>query len=148
MVDRAYEVIWVVEAESGHLAREKVVASLAQQVLLPNADFREYSLSFVEPVQVGTDEGWEVLNAYWETYTDIVSRDVEVLSELFKGEPKDVVERLRDSLEFKTACYRIGTISGYPVRIYCEGLGLTFPSQIEGLRKDDPGAWIVQVQIL
>ena len=148
MVNKAYEVIWVVEAESSHLAREKVIANLAQLTMMPNADFRDYSLSFVEPVQVGTDEGWQVLTTYWDTYVDLVSVDVEILSGLFEGEPNEVVERLRDSMEFKSACYRIGTISGYPVRIYWEGLGLTFPSQIEGLRKDDPGAWIVQVQIL
>tara|TARA_Y100000310_G_C20666881_1_gene808043 strand:- start:1859 stop:2305 length:447 start_codon:yes stop_codon:yes gene_type:complete len=147
MPSEAYEVLWVVEAESGHLAREKVVANLAQLTMLPNADFRDFSLSFVEPVQVGSDEGWQVLSTFWDVYVDLVGKDVEVLSGLFDGESEEVAERLRNSLEFKSACYRVGTISGWPIRIYWDGIGLNFPSQIESLRRDDPGAWIVTVQL-
>ena len=147
MPSEAYEVLWVVEAESGHLAREAVVAHLAQLTMLPNADFREYSLSFVEPIQVGTDEGWQMLATFWKAYVDVVGKDIETISELMDGDPEETVIRLRDSMAFKTSCYRVGTISGWPIRIYWDGLGLNFPSQIEGLWKDDPGAWIVTVQL-
>tara|TARA_R110000751_G_scaffold101730_1_gene196056 strand:+ start:329 stop:775 length:447 start_codon:yes stop_codon:yes gene_type:complete len=142
-----YEVLWVVEAESGHLAREKVVARLSRLTLLPNADFREYSLSFIEPVQVGTNEGWRLLDSFWKEYVNVVAEDMQTICDLAEGEADEVVVRLRDSLEFKTACYRVGTISGWPIRIYWDGLGLNFPSQVSGLEETDPGAWIVTVQV-
>ena len=80
-----YEVLWVVEAESGHLAREKVVARLSRLTLLPNADFREYSLSFIEPVQVGTDEGWKFLDSFWKEYVNVVAEDMQTICHLAEG---------------------------------------------------------------
>jgi hypothetical protein len=37
-----HEALWVVEAESSHLARESVVARLAQETILPNSEIRDY----------------------------------------------------------------------------------------------------------
>ena len=145
--DEAYQVAWVVEAESGHLAREKVVGICSQLTLLPNADFRDFSLPFVEPVQVGTDEGWKVLESAWAEYLDVVAKDLELVYSMMEGELGEAMVRARDSMEFKSACYRIGAISGWPIRIYWESMGLNFPSQIQGLQEQDPGAWIVTVQI-
>jgi len=55
--------------------------------------------------------------------------------------------RIHDSLEFKSACYRVGNINGWPIRIFWDGIGLNLSSQISGLKEEDPDAWIVQVKL-
>ena len=146
MSREAYEVLWVVEAESGHLAREQVVAHLAQLTLLPNADFRDYSLSFVEPVKVGTYEGSLMLSTFWDVYVDSIRDDILTIYEETRGDHQ-VFERLRESLVFRTACYRVGVMSGWPLRIYWDGVGLNFLSQLENLRRDGVDEWVVTVQL-
>ena len=146
MSREAYEVLWVVGAESGHLAREGVTSALATLSAWPNPEFRDFSLSFVEPVKVGSDEGWHMLSTMWGVYADSISNDILTIGEETRGDHQGV-ERLGDSLTFKTACFRVGTISGWPIRIYWEGLGMNFPSQVEGLRRDEPDAWVVTVQL-
>ena len=146
MSREAYEVLWVVGAESGHLAREGVTSALATLSAWPNPEFRDFSLSFVEPVKVGSDEGWHMLSTMWGVYADSISNDIITICEETRGDHQ-VIERLSDSLTFKTACFRVGTISGWPIRIYWEGLGMNFPSQVEGLRRDEPDSWVVTVQL-
>ena len=159
-----HEALWVVQAESSHLARESVVARLAQETILPTSEIRNYNLSYLEPVQVGTEEGRKRLDLFWSCYTTDINRDISTIYQemtadetyqpqqvmLEEVEIPDTIQggsRIHDSLEFKSACYRVGNINGRPIRIFWDGIGLNLPSQISDLKQQDPDAWIVQVKL-
>ena len=159
-----HEALWVVEAESSHLARESVVARLAQETIQPSSEIRNYDLSYLEPVQVGTEEGRKRLDLFWNCYTTDINRDISTIyqemtadatyqpqqARLNEVDVPDTIQRdsrIHDSLEFKSACYRVGNINGWPIRIFWDGIGLNLSSQISDLKEQDPGAWIVQVKL-
>ena len=59
-----YGALVLVEAESGHLAREAVVAQMTEKMM---TDSTEFSLPFLEPVQVGTEDGMAIIEKYWQS---------------------------------------------------------------------------------
>ena len=150
-----YGALVLVEAESGHLAREAVVGQMTEKMM---SDSTEFSLPFLEPVQVGTDEGKAIIDKYWQSYIEQGVQDVNiVLAEIADtnviavGAVEEAIEGqkkvLLESWGFRAACLRIGTIEAWPIRIYHLLIGINNRSILDTVINDEPGLWAVEVQL-
>jgi hypothetical protein len=149
-----YGVLVLVEAESGHLAREAVVGQMTEKMM---TDSTEFSLPFLEPVQVGTDDGLALIDKYWQSYIEQGVQDVDiVLTEIADANvitigDADAIEGqkkvLLESWAFRSACVRIGTIDSWPIRIYHLLIGINNRSILDTVINDEPGLWAVEVQL-
>jgi hypothetical protein len=149
-----YEALVLVEAESGHLAREAVVAQMTEKMM---TDSTEFSLPFLEPMQVGTEDGIAIIEKYWQKYIDQGVKDVDAVlveiaeSKLMESSQEGHVATQRrvllESWAFRSACLRIGIIDSWPIRIYHLLIGINNRSILDTVLKDEPGLWAVEVQL-
>jgi len=151
---QTYRALVLVEAESGHLAREAVVAQMTEKMM---TDSTSFSLPFLEPVQVATEEGMATVNRLWQEYIDQGVKDVDaVLVEIAESglmessqEEHGATQKrvLLESWAFRSACLRIGTIDSWPIRIYSLGIGINNRSVLDTVINEEPGLWAVEVQL-
>ena len=73
-VGEPYGALVFAKAESSHLAREAVVGELTQRSM---GGYWGFTLPFLEPVQVGTDDGKAVVEKYWNAYIEQGVQDVD-----------------------------------------------------------------------
>jgi hypothetical protein len=147
---QTYKALVLVDAESGHLAREAVVGQMTEKMM---TDSTPFSLPFLEPVQVATEEGMATVNSFWQEYIGQGVKDVDaVLVEIAESNVLEYIQEghrraLLESWAFRSACLRIGTIDSWPIRIYYMGIGINNRSILDTVVKDEPGLWAVEVQL-
>ena len=150
-----YGALVLVEAESGHLAREAVVAQMTEKMM---TDATEFSLPFLEPMQAGTEDGMAIIEKYWQSYIEQGIQDVDIVLEeiadanvIAVGAVEETIEGqkkvLLESWGFRAACLRIGTIESWPIRIYHLSIGINNRSILDTVLKEEPGLWMVEVQM-
>ena len=147
-----YGALVLVEAESGHLAREAVVGELTEKMMVGGHGF---TIPFLEPVQAGTADGKAIIEKYWQAYIEEGIRDVSiVLDEIKTWNVQDYIQEeqiagqmkvLLESWAFRAACVRIGTIDSWPIRIYHLGIGVNNRSILDNIIASEPGAWAIEV---
>jgi hypothetical protein len=146
-----YGVLVLVEAESSHLAREAVVAELTEKAMAGSYGF---SLPFLEPVQVGTEDGKAIIQKYWNTYMEQGIKDVSIVLDEIKTadvltfpleeQIEGGIRVLLESWAFRAACVRIGTIDSWPIRIYHLGIGINNESILNTVLYEEPGLWVIE----
>ena len=139
-----YAVLLLVEAETPQLAREVAVGELMGKVVAERFSLNGFTLSYLVPAKVNSEEGREIIGEVWGEYLKQNVSDLQIvmhaLAPHFTDEepPLEVLE----DWAVRAACLRIGTISSWPIRIYHMGIGVNNTSVLGELINED-SLWVV-----
>ena len=148
MENEEYTVLMLVEAETPQLAREQAVGDLMSKVVAERFSLNGFSLSYLVPAKATSEEGHALIEKAWVEYLKQNVADLQlVMHELaphFTDEepPLEVLE----DWGVRAACLRLGTISGWPIRIYHMNIGVNNTSMLGELMNDD-SLWVVTAQV-
>ena len=143
-----YTVLMLVEAETPQLARESAVGELMSKVVAERFSLNGFSLSYLVPAKVNSEEGRALIEDIWGEYLRQNIADLQIVMHALaphitdEGPPLEVLE----DWGVRAACLRIGTISSWPIRIYHMGIGVNNTSMLGELLNDD-SLWVVTAQV-
>ena len=143
-----YGVLMLVEAETPQLAREEAVGDLMAKVVGDGFSLRGFSLSYLVPVKVNSEEGREIIGEVWGEYLRQNVHDLQIVMHELAPHITDEEPPLEvlEDLGVRAACLRIGTISSWPIRIYHDGLGVNSSDFLGELMSND-SLWVVSAQV-
>ena len=130
----------VVEAEDAASAKTKSDDLMTRKIMNHYLTGQRFEISETKPLRVDSIEGGRLLMDLWEQQEKAYLADIQsiALDLALSGDLRDLLE----TLQFRSACYRLGSIGGYPNRIY-DPMGEAVPwrsylqSLMEGLLDED-----------
>lgn len=144
-----YPVIFLVSEDTPQLAREAVVRLCVGMVVSSDPPMVNFSLSYIAPVRADSEDGQSLIERQWKAYEEQVFEDLATVCRRLvpllheEDRPTELVE----SVGFRSACYRIGVISGWPVRIYGDmGLGICTKTELEAIISEE-NPWVIEVEV-
>ena len=143
-----YTILALVEADTPQLARESAVGMLMSKVVGERFSLRGFSLSYLAPEKADTEEGHALIQEIWVEYLKQNVADLQILAHALAPHVTDADPPL-DMLEdwaVRAACLRLGTISGWPIRVYHQGIGVNNSSILNELTHID-SLWVVRAQV-
>lgn len=130
----------VVEAEDASSAKTNADDLMAKKVMNHYLTGQRIERSEAEPLRVDSIEGGRLLMELWEQQEKAYLADIQSIA--LDLALSDDLRELLETLQFRSACYRLGSIEGYPNRIY-DPMGEAVPwrsylqSLMEGLLDDE-----------
>ena len=147
-INPEYTVLALVEAETPQLARESAVGMLMSKVVGERFSLRGFSLSLTIPVKADTEEGHALIQEIWVEYLKQNVADLQILAQSLAPHVTDEDPPLAmlEDWGVRAACLRLGTLSGWPIRVYHQGIGVNNSSILNELTHID-SLWVVRAQV-